>query len=73
MLADASATVTERQLRRWFNEVLITSNDTRNIVFQGENDTAGMPNRVVDLLQQRYLVRAERIGGGTWIELRTIG
>ena len=69
VLADAAATVTERQLRRWFDEVLITSYGTRNIVFQGENDTAGMPNRVVGLLQHRYLVRAERIGGGTWIEL----
>ncbi len=61
--------VSERQLRTWFDRELITEAGTRGIVYQGEKDTAGIPNEQVRLLQDRFLLRAELRAGGTWLEL----
>ena len=36
---------------------------------QGEADTGGLPNGVVNALQRSFLVRAETRGGNAWIEL----
>ena len=69
-LADpAAARVSERQLRTWFDKELITEAGTRNLVRQDEDETGGLPNRVVRAFQQRFLVRAEARGGDTWIEV----
>lgn len=69
-LADpAAAGVSERQVRAWFDEKLITEAGTRGLVHQGESETAGLPNGVARALQKRFLVRAEARGGDTWIEL----
>ncbi len=69
-LADsAAAGVSERQLRAWFDEKLITDEGTRGLVHQGESDAGGLPNDVVRALQRRFLVRAEARGGDAWIEL----
>jgi WD40 repeat protein len=69
-LADPSAQgVSERQVRAWFDEQLITEAGTRGLVHQGERETGGLPNAVVSALQRRFLVRAEARGGDTWIEL----
>jgi formylglycine-generating enzyme required for sulfatase activity len=69
-LADpAAAEVSERQLRTWFDEELITAAGTRGLVHQDADDTGGLPNAVVKALQRRFLVRAEARGGDTWIEL----
>lgn len=69
-LADpAAAGISERQLRTWFDEKLITEEGTRGLVHQGETDAGGLPNGVVKALQRRFLVRGEARGGNTWIEL----
>jgi len=65
----AAAGVSERQLRAWFDEELITDAGTRGIVHQGEADTAGLPNTLVTTLQKRFLVRAQTRSADTWIEL----
>ncbi len=65
----AAAGISERQLRGWFDEDLITEAGTRGLVHQGETDAGGVPNDAVRALQRRFLVRAEARGGDAWIEL----
>ena len=61
--------VTERALRRWFGERLITPAGTRGLAFRGETETEGLPNAAVDILRDCYIVRADLRGGTTWYEL----
>ncbi len=61
--------VSELELRNWFERQLITEAGTRGLVYQGSQETEGMPNQAVDLLAKQYLIRVERRGGGTWYEL----
>ncbi len=69
-LADpTAASVSERQLRGWFDKELITEAGTRGLVRQGERETGSLPSGVVAALQKRFLVRGEARGGDTWIEL----
>jgi hypothetical protein len=69
-LADPGAAgVSERQVRAWFDEELITEAGTRGLVHQSEAATGSLPNGVVWALQRRFLVRGEARGGDTWIEL----
>jgi WD40 repeat protein len=64
-----AAEVSERQLRTWFDDELITEAGTRGLVHQDADSTGGLPNGVVAALQRRFLVRAEARGGDAWIEL----
>lgn len=61
--------VAEIDLRTWFDEYLITEAGTRGTVYQGLEDTAGLPNGAVKLLADQFLLRAEIRSGGTWYEL----
>ncbi len=61
--------VSERQVRRWFGERLITPMETRGLALRGEAETAGLPNEAVDILEERHLIRAERRAGARWYEL----
>lgn len=61
--------VSERELRDWFSYTLITRDGTRNLLYQSESETGGMPNRVVQELERRFLLRGETRGGGRWVEL----
>jgi len=63
--------VTERALRKWFADELITEAGTRSIVFRNETTgkTEGLPNRAVDLLAAQFLLRTELRAGGAWVEL----
>ncbi|MCW5860092.1 MAG: WD40 repeat domain-containing protein, partial [Caldilineales bacterium] len=65
----AAAGLSERRLREWFDEELITPAGTRGLVRQGEAKTGSLPNGVVSIFQRRFLVRDEARGGETWIEL----
>ena len=69
VLAQPGMELSERQLRAWVDRELITEAGTRSIVYQGTDDTGGIPNEVVRLLQDRFLLRAELRAGGTWLEL----
>jgi hypothetical protein len=61
--------VSEIDLRNWFEMQLITEAGTRGAVYRGAQQTGGLPNQVVDLLIQKFLIRAEPRSGGTWYEL----
>lgn len=61
--------VSEAALRRFFSQQLITELGTRGFVLQGESQTGALPNGVLHLLRDRYLLRAENRAGGLWYEL----
>jgi hypothetical protein len=63
------AGVSQRRLRAWFGEQLITPAQTRGLVFRGDRETAGLANEVVDRLDRAYLIRAEIRHGAPWYEL----
>ncbi len=59
--------MSELELRKWFDEQLITEANTRGIVHRGPEKTGGLDNKVVEELD--VLLRAETRAGGTWYEL----
>jgi WD40 repeat protein len=61
--------LTEIELRGWFDKQLITEAGTRGLVYQGTEQTAGLPNAAVEALADQFLLRAEARAGGIWIEL----
>jgi len=61
--------VSERALRRWFSEQLLTPMQTRGMAMRGPHETAGLPNAAVDVLQHRHLIRPEMRAGARWYEL----
>ena len=62
-------TLCERAVRQWFSEHLITSAKTRGMVYQGESETEKLPNAVVEVLREKYILRADIRPSGTWYEL----
>jgi hypothetical protein len=73
-LADPAAQragATERGLRTWFSEELITANGIRDTVLRNEatGRTGSLPNAAVDHLARRYLLRMEPRAGAIWVEL----
>jgi WD40 repeat protein len=69
VLTTNDALVSEREVRDWFSHTLITRDGTRNLLYQSEGETGGMPNTVVLELERRFLLRGETRGGGRWVEL----
>jgi formylglycine-generating enzyme required for sulfatase activity len=63
------AGITERALRLWFDEKLITSAGTRGMAFHGEKETAGLPNSAVEILRNCYIIRVDSRGINNWYEL----
>jgi WD40 repeat protein/Flp pilus assembly protein TadD len=61
--------VQENDLRAWFSEKLVTPAGTRGTVFQGKNDTEGIPNAAVAELESQHIIRAEPRAGARWYEL----
>ncbi len=61
--------ITERQLRRWFSEQLITPIKTRGLALRNPTETAGLPNAAVDFLEAQHLIRADVRAGARWYEL----
>ena len=61
--------VHEGSLRRWFEEVLITSAGTRGTVHRGPETTGGFPNAVLDRLEDCHLIRGDWRAGLRWYEL----
>ena len=58
----------ERSIREWFSKKLITGK-IRGQVMQGQAQTEGLNNRLIDQLVDAYLVRREKRRGATWFEL----
>jgi hypothetical protein len=57
------------RLRGWFEQELITPINTRGLVYRGPEKTGGMPNRIVDILENYHIIRGERRVGTRWYEL----
>ncbi len=63
------AGVSERQLRAWFGQQLITPMGTRGLALQGPEQTAGLPNAAVEVLEQHRIIRPDIRAGNRWFEL----
>lgn len=61
--------INERRLRNWFQDKLITAERTPGMVHRGQEETEGIPNRVVDLLDELRIIRQEPRSGELWYEL----
>jgi len=68
-VVDASPSLTERKLRDWFENELITPAGTRGTVYRGRSETEGIPNAAVDLMENLYLIRGQYRAGARWYEL----
>ena len=61
--------VSERKLRRWFGTHLITPVGTRGLVLRGPEESGGLPNAAVDVLERQHCIRADVRAGARWYEL----
>jgi len=61
--------INEGILRGWFKNKLITPSETRGTVYRGKEETAGIPNAAVDMLESLHIIRGEVRGGARWYEL----
>lgn len=61
--------VTEKSVRDWIDDQLITSDETRSMVRKEADSTKGVPNSVLDELVTDGLLRAEPRGEDVWLEL----
>ena len=63
--------VKEERLRRWFEDTLITSAETRSLVYRDERkgETGGIPNETVGILERLHIIRRETRSGSQWYEL----
>jgi len=61
--------VSERAIREWVGQRLITPQGIRGQVLQGHDISEGLPNRAIQMLIDGHLVRAEKRRGATWYEL----
>lgn len=61
--------VDEGELRRWFEQKLITRSGTRGMVYAGARETEGIPNSAVDVLEDVHIIRGELRGITRWYEL----
>jgi tetratricopeptide (TPR) repeat protein len=65
----ATGITREARIRSWFDSELITPRGTRGFVYKGDRFTEGLPNLVLELLEQEHLVRSEPRGADSWYEL----
>lgn len=61
--------IPERRLRLWFDQQMITPAGTRGLAYRGDDETAGLPNKAVDVFYNGYLIRPIARGGDVWYEL----
>ena len=69
--------ISEEKIRKWCENRLITPNGTRGLVYLTHKSIDdGIPSSVIDILESKYLIRAEMRSGFKWYELthdRVIG
>jgi WD40 repeat protein len=65
----AKTRVSELEIRRWIERALVTSAGTRGTVFRDTEKTAGMPNQVVQELEDCHLIRGDWRAGAQWYEI----
>jgi len=59
----------ERAIRVWFDERLITESGIRSQVLMEPGRSGDLDNQAIRLLEDAHLVRAEKRRGATWFEL----
>ncbi len=59
----------EEALRQWFETSLITPAGTRGTVYRGVQETAGVDNTAVQILEDMHIIRGEIRAGSRWVEL----
>lgn len=67
--AAEKARVSERLIREWIEQKLITGQGLRGSVQLGVDRSEGLPNMVISLLENAHLLRSEKRAGGVWFEL----
>jgi hypothetical protein len=67
--ATQEASIKEGDLREWFGRNLITPVGTRGTVYRGQEETGGILNAAVDVLEDLHLIRGEWRAGARWYEL----
>jgi WD40 repeat protein len=65
----AESSASERMIREWFQNELITEQGIRSQVIMGKEISGGLPNDVIRRLEDTHLVRAEKRRGLLWFEL----
>jgi WD40 repeat protein len=64
-----SLEIPEFKIRRWFEDQLITSEGIRGLVQKGRDESEGLNNKAIKMLENAHLVRSEKRLGSTWFEL----
>jgi WD40 repeat protein len=59
----------ERLVRQWVDKKLISPQGIRSQVLMAPEASEGLANTAIRMLEQTYLIRAEKRGGATWFEL----
>ena len=67
--AQPKSGLNEGDVRQWFEKSLITPAGTRGTVYRGPQQTGGMDNDAVDVLEDMHIVRGEWRAGARWYEL----
>ncbi|MFZ5822602.1 MAG: hypothetical protein ACOYYJ_22135 [Chloroflexota bacterium] len=65
----ADSGVKERAIREWVDRKLITVHGIRSQVLMEPDQSGELSNQAISLLQQAYIVRAEKRAGAVWFEL----
>jgi YVTN family beta-propeller protein len=66
----AESGLAEEKIRKWCENRLITPNGTRGLVYLTHKlNEDGIPSSVIDILESKYLIRAEMRSGSKWYEL----
>jgi formylglycine-generating enzyme required for sulfatase activity len=65
----SEANIKEEELRKWFARELITPAGTRGFVYRGKEDTVGIPNAAIDILENEHILRGDLRAGAHWYEL----
>ncbi|GAA4573711.1 nSTAND1 domain-containing NTPase [Planotetraspora kaengkrachanensis] len=61
---------TPGELQHWLRTSFVTDHGTRNTVYEGLHETAGMPNEIAAALEDRHILRGEHRLGIRWYELQ---
>lgn len=61
--------VSERAIRQWFSQHLITPQGIRGQVLQGKDESDDLANTAIRQLENAHIVRAESRRNATWFEL----
>jgi tetratricopeptide (TPR) repeat protein len=72
MLSQVAAAhdISASRIQYWLRNTFVTEHGTRNLVYEGLQETAGMPNAVARALEDRHVLKAEHRMGIRWYELQ---